>query len=277
MSKKTIGLITDFGDRGSHYIASMKNVINSIDEDVVIIDINHSIKPYSIVEASFILYYSMLDMPNDSVIIVVVDPGVGSNRKIIAARTQSDITIICPDNGIISLISTNTMFKEIYEVNNSALYYKGKIRSKTNKISSTFHGRDIMSPVAIKILNGTSLSDIGKSISFSNIVINRDILGAEFIKNHIEFMILYTDRFGNLITNIKIQDIDKKIYLKDFHMEIGSRVYKLKIYKTFMEIPDNQFGLIVGSSNYLEVCAKNNSASKFLKVESGIKMKFEIG
>ncbi|MHA2182675.1 MAG: SAM-dependent chlorinase/fluorinase, partial [Promethearchaeota archaeon] len=98
--KNIIGLITDFGTRGQHYVAAMKAVILNLSPSATIIDISHNISPYSVIEASFILKTTYKHFPEATVFIVVVDPGVGSNRKIIALKTKSNYFFIGPDNGI---------------------------------------------------------------------------------------------------------------------------------------------------------------------------------
>ena len=109
-----IGLITDFGVRGAHYVAAMKSVIKTINLEAKIIDISHVIRPYSIIEGAFILSYSLTDLPAGSIIIAVIDPTVGTDRKIIVVRTARDIVIIGPNNGLFTLISKKYSIKEVY-------------------------------------------------------------------------------------------------------------------------------------------------------------------
>ncbi|MHA1728340.1 MAG: SAM hydrolase/SAM-dependent halogenase family protein, partial [Promethearchaeota archaeon] len=185
--------------------------------------------------------------------------------------TGENITVIGPNNGIFTLISTKYEIKEIYTVSNQRFYYKGK--NGQRKISQTFHGRDIMAPVAAYLSGGVPIENIGKKLNIDDLTINKELLGPKIEKNNlVRFMIIYTDRFGNLVTNIEKKEIlhllknDKK----EFYFITGTHdKIQISFKENFAEIPDNQFGFITGSSGFMEICKKKDSAAEFLGSKSG--------
>ncbi|MEJ2295852.1 MAG: SAM-dependent chlorinase/fluorinase, partial [Candidatus Lokiarchaeota archaeon] len=152
-NNRIIGLITDFGPKGSHYVAAMKAVIISINPEARIIDIHHTISSYSIIETSFIIKSIYKFFPQNSIFVVVVDPGVGSSRKILALKTKSNHFFIGPDNGIFWLAFAENGIKECIQIQNAQFYHQ--------PVSDTFHGRDIMAPVGAYLSKNISLNKFG--------------------------------------------------------------------------------------------------------------------
>ena len=146
MKSDFIALISDFGNYDP-FVSLMKGVIYSNNKKVKIIDITHHIPPQDIKTCAFYLMVSMTYMPPKTLFVAVVDPDVGTGRGILYARTEN-YQFIAPDNGIISWIEEKEKIKEVRFINNSELFL--------DKISMTFHGRDIMSPAAAKIALGYS-------------------------------------------------------------------------------------------------------------------------
>ncbi len=143
LDKKIIGLVTDFGAKGLHYVASMKGIILKINPKVKIIDISHNIAPFSIIETSYVVKTTHKYYPEDTVFIVVVDPGVGSSREIVAIKTVNNQFFVGPDNGIFSNVFSPDDIVECVTVENQNYFFK--------PISKIFHGRDIMAPVGAYI------------------------------------------------------------------------------------------------------------------------------
>lgn len=270
-----IGLITDFGAKGSHYVAAMKSVIKTINAETTIIDISHVIRPYSIIEGAFILFYSLVDLPTGSIVILVVDPTVGTNRQIIALKTDRDIIIIGPNNGLFTLILKKYIIKEIYEISNQSLYYFGTMGNR--EISTTFHGRDIMASVAAHLSKGVVFESIGTKLNPEDIVIEERLKKSEFEDDKWTFTVLFIDEFGNIVTNIEKKDFLP--YLKNTFTITTEIIREAKFAATFADISDECLGLIAGSSNFIEICKKNGSAAEILsfpKPGSDLEMKISI-
>src|SRR5579884_915728 len=138
LASPIIALLTDFGPK-DHYVGTMKGVISTIAPEARLIDITHQIPPFSIHEGAYALAQSAPFFPAGTVHLVVVDPGVGTERRAILAEVNHQL-FVAPDNGVLSLVLPGAGEHKIRELTNRALW-----RSSP---SSTFHGRDIFSPVA---------------------------------------------------------------------------------------------------------------------------------
>jgi len=160
--EKIIALLTDFGSRGQHYVASMKGVILNINSNVKIIDITHTTSFFSIIEASYLIKSTYKYFPKETVFIIVVDPGVGTNREILLIRTKSKHFIIGPNNGIFSNIIKLENIVECVSVSNKVYFNK--------PVSTTFHGRDIMAPVGAHITKDIPIKEFGPRFNHDKIL-----------------------------------------------------------------------------------------------------------
>jgi S-adenosylmethionine hydrolase len=266
---KPVALLTDFGTKkGSHYIAAMKSVIHNISPKSMMLDICHDLTPYSIAEATFMVSYTLHTMTEPTVIVAVVDPGVGTERDIIAIVFDNGHVVIGPNNGIFSLPVTvyKKLITEIYTVENPKLYYYEP--EKTHRfISDTFHGRNVMSAVAANLAKGIKTAEIGPQFPLEDVVINQAFAapniqhsGSNYQK--IVCSALWVDTFGNVVTNLPVNAL-KKI------SSVNYKEYELKIYNKFEDIAGNKAGLVRGSSGFLEICMKKDSAGKSLQIHPG--------
>lgn len=261
-----IGLITDFGLRGSHYVASMKGVIATINPNINIIDVSHSVKHFSIIEAAYLLKSTYRYFPEETVFVGVIDPGVGSEREIVALETKEGYRFVGPDNGLFSG-ALNSRISTCYIVKNDEYFHK--------PVSNTFHGRDIMAPVGAHIASGISLNHLGPSIDptlLKKIPMTYEINQPE---KEIECSIQYVDDFGNLTTNIPllnhhvpnseiIVDENKKLSLL-----VENETFKGQFVTHFATVPKNNLLFIKGSTGFLEISINQGHASNFLGITSG--------
>lgn len=244
--RRIITLTTDFGDE-DHYVGSMKGVIFGINADSNIVDITHKIPGHDIFKAAFTVRNFYRYFPNDSIHVVVVDPGVGSERKSIVVKTELGV-FVGPDNGVFSFIFNDAEKAEIYEITNNDYML--------NDISRTFHGRDIFAPVAGHISKGIDISEVGVKIE-SPVVLN--------IRKPIENdtgiygEVIYTDSFGNLITNITREMLNgfKSIYIDDYVIDT--------VAKSYQDVEVGELHAIIGSSGYLEIFVNQGSAADCIK------------
>jgi len=244
-----IALLTDFGTR-DHYVAAMKGAILSINPQAAIIDITHEIEPQNIKSAAFTLLACYRDFPAKTIFVVVVDPGVGSKRRGIAA-SSGGYNFIGPDNGVFSFaLEDDTKIVEL----KSSEYF-------AERVSSTFHGRDIFAPAAGHLAKGVEREILGPPIN--------DPVLFEFPKPHplhdgaVMAEIIHIDHFGNLITNIAQQDLPER-----FRVEIGGRPIG-KHRKFFAEGESGELISIVGSSGFLEIVVNQGSAENLLNAKPG--------
>lgn len=253
-----ISLITDFGLK-DNFVGVMKAVILKINPRVSIIDICHEVHSQDILEAAFLLKGSFKYFPYGTVHLVIVDPGVGSKRKIIAVRTKNYF-FVAPDNGILALALKDEPPIEIIQVTKEKYFLK--------PISDTFHGRDIFAPVAAYISKEGPIKNFGKKAkSFKELELpvvkkdTRSLIGE----------IIYIDRFGNLVTNIDKGLLLNFIKKEDFTIHIAEKAIN-KIFHAYSEVGDQEPLALVGSFNYLEIAVNCGSAQDHFGVGTGEKI-----
>lgn len=241
---RIITLTSDFG-LADHYVGSMKGVILGINSDVVIVDISHEIPKYDIVRAALLIGNFYAYFPKDTIHVVVVDPGVGSERKPIAIESEQGI-FVGPDNGVFSLILEQEC--SVYDISNPDFMLKD--------ISSTFHGRDIFAPAAAHLSRGADINQIGGELSSPKLIsINKpQVLESEIIGE-----VIYKDSFGNLITNIPGEMINEEsqIIIDDHIIDTVASSYN--------DVSSGDVLAIIGSSGFLEIAVNQGSASEHIK------------
>jgi len=247
-----VALTTDFGTR-DHYVGAIKGVIASLSPKSDIIDITHDIEPYNIMHGAFVLQSVWPYYPEGTIHLAVVDPGVGSQRRIIMGRYTGQY-VIAPDNGLITLLHRKMRTEEMRVVDNRRYFLPS--------VSSTFQGRDIFAPVAAHLANGVKTHEFGKptdrveilDIPFRSETVGRRIMGR----------VLYVDRFGNLVTNINKQDL-LALGVKEHDAEVlvnGESVGAIHMF--FDEAPPGKPIAIVGSTENLEIAVnRGNAADRF--------------
>ncbi|PPD58004.1 SAM hydrolase/SAM-dependent halogenase family protein [Dehalogenimonas etheniformans] len=263
-----ITLTTDFGDT-SGYAAALKGVILGIAPDVQIVDISHQIAPQNIFEAAFLLSTVYRCFPHYTVHLVVVDPGVGTDRKIIALKT-SEGKFIGPDNGVLSYAVKNYV-RDAAITSSSLLQGElsngAKAVTVTNSphfrhpVSDTFHGRDIMAPVAAMLSKGFELTAFGEPLERLTMLDLPQAVkepGGTVIGH-----IILIDRFGNMITDVRESDLPQGGELR---LELGKKVVS-GLKKTYSE----GIGLmaLIGSSGYLEIAVNGGSAAAVTNLKVG--------
>ncbi|MHA1931463.1 MAG: SAM hydrolase/SAM-dependent halogenase family protein, partial [Promethearchaeota archaeon] len=234
-----------------------------------IIDISHNISPYSIIEASYILKTTYKHFPKATVFIVVVDPGVGSTRKILAIKTISNYFFIGPDNGIFPNTFNITEISECRLIQNEEYF--------NNPISPTFQGRDIMAPVGASIAKYTNfpLSDLGPKIAFPSLIKLPIIFKLDQENRSIESSIQYIDSFGNVTTAIPMNE--NKIKNSDLTLEDKTKIsifnnnnkYEGIFTSHFSIVPKDSILFLVGSTGFLEISINQGNAAKKLGFKVG--------
>ncbi|MCJ7774427.1 MAG: SAM-dependent chlorinase/fluorinase [Desulfobacterales bacterium] len=255
-----ITLTTDIGIE-DEYAGVMKGVIFSVYPDATIVDITHHIQPQDVIQAAFTIKASYKYFPSGTVHIVVVDPGVGSERPILALEKLGHF-FLAPDNGALSLLFDDTGMGSIVHVKNTRYFL--------DTVSQTFHGRDIFAPVGAHMALGVNLTDLGDLIEKNKVVrlnINKPVQTKDEISGHV----ISIDRFGNLISNID-EECLTKIYQKDRYNSIEFSIGQRKItgLSHSYENSKNQEPLaIIGSRGTLEIAVNKGSAQKYFMAGKG--------
>ena len=265
-----ITLTTDFG-LADAYVATMKGVILGINPEAKLVDICHTVRPQDILLAGFILSTAYPFFPKGSIHLVVVDPGVGSERKAIILRTPS-ADFVAPDNGVLSYVLEQCSQERAAEEGGGprqrrlgpGLEAVAITRPEfwRSPVSPTFHGRDIFAPVAAHLSLGHSPADFGESMNCLTVL---PLARPRRRKDgSLAGQVLHTDAFGNLITSIRCQDLPPAT--GGLAVEVGGRVVRGLAY-TYAE--GEGLLALFGSSGYLEVSVKNGSARDLLGADVG--------
>ena len=256
IKNRIITLLTDFGLQDP-FVGIMKGVILNIIPNAHIIDISHNIRSHNILEGAFVLFQSYSYFPKGTTHIAVVDPGVGSNRKKLIIKT-SDYMFVVPDNGIASLI-TDIKEAEIFEITNRWYFL--------NDVSDTFHGRDIFAPVGAYLAKGVKPEKISTRIKEIETLSlpNLEIKGNRGIGT-----VIYIDKFGNIITNIK-----KGCFNDIKSIDIKSKKIT-KVSKSYNSVEQGRILAIYGSSNLLEISMNKENAAEKMNIKIGDKINFDF-
>jgi S-adenosylmethionine hydrolase len=247
----TVALLTDFGVR-DHYVGVMKGVLLSICPDLRIIDLSHEVAAHCVKEAAYLLWASYRYLPKGTIVLVVVDPGVGTARRILVTKTN-DHCFISPDNGVLDILLWQDQPRQVFALDPQSRFLKSII---FDKLSATFHGRDIFAPVAAHIARGMPVQRIGKECRRKNV-------GAPFVTGAncgVDPAVLHIDRFGNIITNI-LQPDSKARFVKG--IVVGRKRVERWI-EAYEQAPPLTPCLIVGSSGLIEIVANMKSAASLL-------------
>lgn len=253
-----IALLTDFGQK-DYFVASMKGVIININPNVLIIDITHEARSYDILEAGFMLNACCGFFPQGTIFVSVVDPGVGSSRRILLAGT-ADHYFIAPDNGLLSLVLNKEKYTFLKEVQNPKYFL--------SSISKTFEARDKMAPAAAWLSLGKSPDEFGPEVQD---YISLDIPQPKVEQNRIKGTVLYKDKFGNLITNIEFSLFKNFAAHAGGHEKVLMQIRKRKIPYSD-RYSDRRIGeemFLAGSLGLIEIAVREGSASEKLKIEPG--------
>ena len=250
-----ITLTTDFGLQDP-YVGALKAAILEVDPEARIVDISHQVPQQGIVAGGYVLACAFPFFPPGSVHVLVVDPGVGTSRRLLLARTENHV-FLAPDNGVLGLAFAVEPPREIFSITASR-YFRKEIRP-------TFHGRDILAPVAARVARGMALTRFGPPAEeWTPFPIPSPVRTAE---GRIPLRVLAVDRFGNVILNLKESEF--KAFRSEaggeFTLHVGGRKIT-RLLKTYGEAPDREPFALFGSFGYLEIAVREGSAAEAMSV-----------
>jgi hypothetical protein len=248
--------MTDFGLKDGN-VGVMKGIILGIAPHAHIVDISHHIEPQNIREAALILFRSAPYFPQGTIHVVVVDPGVGTSRRPIAARIGSQF-FVGPDNGILTMWLEQS---ESQDQQNEFVHLEHP-QYWLPEISHVFHGRDIFAPTAAHLANGVTLQALGKQISDP---VRLFLPQPQPTALGLLGEIIHVDHFGNLSTNIRCEHLapQAEVIVRLAGVEIQGLV------RTFGERPSGEVVALYGSTGNLIISVVNGNAAKRLNVNIG--------
>ena len=249
----TIVFMTDFGVVDDS-VALCRGVMYGIMHGVRIVDLTHQVTPFSILDGARFLYGATPYFPAGTVFVVVIDPGVGSTRKAIVARSKRGQFFVLPDNGLLTLVEQRDGIEAVREITNPEWMIG-------SKLSSTFHGRDIFSPAGAHVARGDDWTNAGPEMAVKDLV-RLELKAATLDERGLNATVIATDGpFGNLVTNVDADDFLKLGYQRgqEVPVKVGGRTMKMKFVKTFSDVQVNEQLLYIDSRGHLGLAVNQNS------------------
>jgi len=253
--KPVLALLTDFGTR-DHYVGAMRGVALGICPDATLVDITHDISPQDVLAGALELAAAFTYFPQGTVFLCVVDPGVGSTRRAIAAEAGG-YTFVAPDNGLLTLVFREAPPKRVVELTEPAY--------ARPTVSRTFEGRDRFAPAAAWLATGVELTALGPPVTDWQVL---DVPEPRADNAHLSGVVLRVDRFGNLVTNIDRRSFER--FAADRQIQIAVADHPVtRVVATYAEAGDGSICALFGSSDHLEIAVSNGSAAERLGLTRG--------
>lgn len=248
-------MLSDFGTR-DHYAGVMKGVVLSICPDAVLVDISHDLPVHDIPFAARELAATYKYFPSGTIFLVVVDPGVGSARRGVAADV-GEWRFVAPDNGVLTGVFQEAPPKKVVELTER--------RYARPTVSRTFEGRDRFAPAAAWLAKGIQLPALGRVVSD---YVQVDLAQAVLDGNQVRGAVVRIDRFGNVVTNIERRVCEKLSGHEGLHISVAGRSID-RVVSTFSDIAVGEVCALFGSTDHLECAAQAASAADVLGVNVG--------
>ena len=249
-----VALFTDFGP-SDPYVAQLKGSIKTIAPSAELLDLSHSNAAFDISTASYLLSKSTRTLPPGSIIIAVVDPGVGSSRAGLAVRTQAGRIYLAPDNGIL----TEVLARE-------GLADARTLPIATESISSTFHARDLFGPAAARLVNSESFDSLGAK---AEKILRLPRNTATVMPNQAKGQVLYIDHYGNILTNIPGSELAKLKVGQLLTVTIKGKSLSLPFLRTYAEAPADRPFALINSDGEFEIAINQGNAARELGIKVG--------
>lgn len=255
MARPIVALLTDFGTR-DHYVGAMKGVVLGICPDAALVDISHDVPAHDVLAAGLELAAACRYFPAGTVFLAVVDPGVGSARRGLAAEAGGR-RYVAPDNGVLTAVFEEEPPKRVVELTER--------RYARPTVSRTFEGRDRFAPAAAWLAKGVRLPALGRPLGdYRSIEIPTPKTGDDRIDGEV----LRVDAFGNLVTNIGRKAFDGLCRGGAIQIEVGGESIG-RLVETYADVGPDEVCALFGSTDHLEFAANSASAAARLSVERG--------
>lgn len=258
MSPPLIVLTTDFGV-SSPYVAAMKGVLLTLAREATIVDLTHAIEPQNIHQAALVVADFAPWFPVGAVHIVVVDPGVGSERALVVAEIGGRL-YLAPDNGALSLLARRTAPSRIFRLEERSWWLP--------HVSTTFHGRDILAPVAARLSQGLDPAQLGPPHAR---LVELDWPEVRIMAQRISGTVVSVDSFGNLVTDITGEMLKSAPRAESTRILCGEHE-TFGLFQTYADQPPMTLVALIGSSDRMELAIVDDNAALMLGVGVGEKV-----
>ncbi len=262
MSNPIITLTTDYGT-SDHVVGAMKGVILKINPEATLVDINHGVVPYDVLDGALAIGAAYRYFPPRTIHLVVVDPGVGTPRRPILVSGDLHF-FVAPDNGVLSLVYEKESSVSVRHVTSEHYFL--------NPVSHTFHGRDVFAPVAGWLSKTWQTPSFGEEISdYVRFSLPKPKPAGAVVKG----VVLRVDRFGNLMTNFAPEDLPPEMRTGGkFTLRVGNREVR-QLLQNYAQGHSAEPFAILGSSGFLEISVNRGDAARALEVQRGAEVTIE--
>lgn len=250
---RLVTLTTDFGARDP-YVASVKGVLFRACPGIQVIDLSHDISAHDVLEGALFLAGAAPYFPRATIHMAVIDPGVGTGRLPIVA-SAGGYQFVCPDNGLLTMFLREHPLEEARVISNPDFMLE--------KVSATFHGRDVFAPAAARLAQGVALREAGERLE--RLVTLEVPEPSREASDCIRGQIIHVDRFGNAITNISRSFVGKN---NPREVHAGHNVLE-GVHRTYADVPLDDPLALFGSADYLEIAINGGNASIAFGIERG--------
>ncbi len=251
--RPTVVFMTDFGVVDDS-VALCKGVMYSIAPELRIVDLTHEVTPFSILDGARFLYGATPYFPAGTVFVVVIDPGVGSTRKAVVVKSKRGQYFVLPDNGLMTLVQDRDGIEAAREITNREWMIGAAL-------SSTFHGRDIFSPVAAHLAHGEEWTSVGPEMAAAKLV-RLDVAASKLDEKGLSGEVLALDGpYGNLVTNVSGDDFLKLGYGhgQNVRVTIGKTDMNIPFVRTFSDVPLKKPLLYIDSRGHVGLAVNQAS------------------
>ncbi|MCL1985875.1 MAG: SAM-dependent chlorinase/fluorinase [Betaproteobacteria bacterium] len=255
-----IVLLTDLG-LNDPYVGQIRGVLHSLAPDVRVLDLSHSVPRHDVRTGAFFLVSSLPYYAPLPICLIVVDPGVGSERTLLCLHSGERVCL-APNNGFLSLVAKNYIWDGLVSIDPQ------RVRRDLGlpALSKTFHGRDILAPLGARLALGEDIHAFGDPVAMAEL---RSSAWSEPVRTEdgVKATVLHVDSFGNVVLNLNAEEWNEpleaqKPHLQQYHMDVS-------LYSCYAQMPQNAVGIIPGSQGYLELACNRASAAKLLGLRPG--------
>ncbi|UCH00805.1 MAG: S-adenosyl-l-methionine hydroxide adenosyltransferase family protein [Deltaproteobacteria bacterium] len=261
-----VAVLTDYGTK-DFYAGALEGAMYTANPRVRITTITHGIEPFNVAEGSYVMAHAALEFPPGTVFLAVVDPGVGTERRSIVIETPDHKLFVAPDNGLLTGVVDKLGVAHAYEIKNYRLIRQGEL-------SATFHGRDILGPVAAHLAGGVHPSDVGPEVTD---LIRLPVTPARRDGAAVVGFVVHVDRYGNMITNIPGRLIEQMGFEPGtlLRVTISNKTINATFATTYGDVPEGDWLALINAERVMEIARNLGNAAETVGASAGIKLRLE--
>lgn len=260
-------LLTDYGTE-DFYVGALKGAIYRAFPGARIDSITHEVPAFDIREGAYLLVHAAAEFPPGTTFVAIVDPGVGTSRRPIAAETQNGLLFVAPDNGLLTLVFRRFGVKRVHEIRNPLVLRRG-VRS------STFHGRDLFGPAAGHLASGFPLHRVGPRLQdWVTLKVEEAVREGSQVRGEVQ----HVDHYGNLLTNIPRSLVEQLGWKPGdwVTVTIGQETRSIPLVRTYGEVPEGALLLTLNSLDVVEVAVNLGRADRVTGAAAGTPVRLSL-